>query len=167
MKIQIAYLADQPRHIKTIAKWLYTEWGYVRQGNTVEATVERLNTHLNRTNMPITIVATEGEALVGTACIRRSDLETRKNLTPWLSSVYVAEEYRKQGVGSELVSAIEKIAYDLGVRRLYLFTPNRQSFYRRLGWISLEEVEYGEKTVTVMTKRIDCPSLAISRQYIS
>jgi N-acetylglutamate synthase-like GNAT family acetyltransferase len=41
-------------------------------------------------------------------------------------------------------------AKQLGVVRFYLITPDRASFYARLGWKKLETTEYRGETVTIM-----------------
>lgn len=45
-------------------------------------------------------------------------------------------------------------AAELGVERIYLFTPDQMLFYARLGWSALEVVEYRGETVTIMECRI-------------
>jgi N-acetylglutamate synthase-like GNAT family acetyltransferase len=79
-------------------------------------------------------------------------MDTRPDLSPWLAAVYVAPAYRKQGIGSALVKAVESTAQQIQIARLYLFTPDQEHFYARLGWSVLERVEYRYQTVVVMDK---------------
>ena len=88
----------------------------------------------------------------GTASIYVHDMDTRPDLSPWLAAVYVAPAYRKQGIGSALVKAVESAAQQIQIARLYLFTPDQEHFYARLGWSVLERVEYRHQTVVVMDK---------------
>jgi N-acetylglutamate synthase-like GNAT family acetyltransferase len=67
-----------------------------------------------------------------------------------LASVYVDERYRRQGIGSALVRHAAHKAAELGVETLYLFTPDRESFYARLGWTILERTPFGGKMQVVM-----------------
>jgi N-acetylglutamate synthase-like GNAT family acetyltransferase len=66
--------------------------------------------------------------------------------------VYVLPEFRGQGIGSQLVRAIEDVATRLQLERLYLFTPDREDFYARLGWSVLETAEYRQHSNVIMTK---------------
>jgi len=152
--IEIAYLRDHPEYIDTIAKWLFTEWGQYKPNTTLDTVAARLRRYLNRDNIPITIIALAGGTVVGTATLRQSDLKERRDLRPWMASVYVDRNYRNKGVGSALVLSIERIATSLGFRRIHLYTPDRQSFYGRLSWSVLEDVDRGGKQVTVMYKML-------------
>ena len=82
------------------------------------------------------------------------DMDTRLDLTPWLASLYVSESRRRQGIGTELVSAIERKAQTLGVETLYLYTPESEVFYSQLGWQVKERTEYHGYPVTLMRKEI-------------
>ncbi|RPI24463.1 MAG: GNAT family N-acetyltransferase [Chloroflexota bacterium] len=150
----IAYLADHPQHLKTVAAWLYNEWGRHNPESSLEKIEARLGGHLNRDAMPMTLIALDGERPVGTAALQASDMSTRRELTPWLAAVYVDPEHRNRGAGSELVRAVEAEARKLGIQRLYLFTPDRDQFYTRLGWRVLENTEYRSKQVVIMDKML-------------
>jgi GNAT superfamily N-acetyltransferase len=74
-----------------------------------------------------------------------------RELTPWLSSLYVVREFRNQGIGTSLVAACADHAKRLGARRPYLYT-SVADFYTRLGWRSLGTDEYEDETVMIMRK---------------
>lgn len=80
------------------------------------------------------------------------DLESRADLTPWLASLYVDKKHRNQGIGTQLVHAIEQEAVKLGVKKLFLFTPGTESFYARLGWVVKERTELHGHPATIMEK---------------
>lgn len=151
---KIVFLGERPEYTETLAVWLYGEWGHRRAGNTPELVAARLRSHTNTSQIPLTVVALQGEAAVGTASLRDRDLEERDDLSPWLASVYVVPARRSEGVGSLLVTAIERIASGLGVERFYLYTPDRQSFYAKLGWTELETLWHAGKPVTVMCRHL-------------
>jgi N-acetylglutamate synthase-like GNAT family acetyltransferase len=95
-------------------------------------------------------VAHEDDVPIGTAALVEFDMETRRDLTPWLADVVVSPERRGSGIGTRVVEFIVERARELGVRRLYLFTPDRESFYARMGWSVLERTEYRGEPVVVM-----------------
>jgi N-acetylglutamate synthase-like GNAT family acetyltransferase len=148
--MQLEYLVDRTEALPTLARWHYAEWGHYSEERTVETMGERLRGHLHRDRIPLTVVAHEGDVPIGTAALVEVDMETRRDLTPWLADVVVSSERRGSGIGTRVVEFIVERARELGVRRLYLFTPDRESFYARMGWSVLERTEYRGEPVVVM-----------------
>ncbi len=149
---QIAYLADYPEHLPVVAGWIFDEWGAEMPGSTLQSTLADFSQHLNRDRIPLTMLALEDGQPAGTASIFLHDMETRHELTPWLAAVYVLPEFRNRGIGSGLVRAIEAAAKRLQLERLYLFTPDQEAFYARLGWTTIETAEYRNRSNVIMTK---------------
>jgi N-acetylglutamate synthase-like GNAT family acetyltransferase len=100
----------------------------------------------------VTFIAIEENDVVGTVSLVPHDLKIRMDLTPWIASVFVKPGSRGRGVGSQLVSFAEAEAQRRDISAMYLFTPNKQQMYARLGWNTVEEVEYRGEHVTVMNK---------------
>ena len=50
----------------------------------------------------------------GSCLFVREEIDAKHQLTPWLAALYVAPEYRKQGIGGALVRAIEQHAREVG-----------------------------------------------------
>lgn len=152
--MNIEYLADHKEVIPTLAQWFYEEWAYLHPDRT-HADVKRLMSERANTNrIPVSLVAFEGKELLGTVCLKVHDMDTRLDLTPWLAGLYVSAPRRRQGIGTALVSAIEKTARVLGVEKLYLYTPEAEGFYSKLGWHVQERTEYHGYPVTLMQKEI-------------
>jgi GNAT superfamily N-acetyltransferase len=147
-------LADHLEHLHTLAAWFLDEWGFFVPGATLRTFADRLAQHLNRDQLPIAFIALEGRTPLGTASLRQYDMDTRRNLSPWLGGVYVVAPFRERGVGSELVRLAEAKAADLGFRVLHLFTFDKEAFYARRGWRVLERTTYRGHAVTVMDKVI-------------
>ena len=68
--------------------------------------------------------------------------------------LYVKESWRKKGVGAILIKAIEKKAFELGESCLYLYTPDSEHFYIKLGWSVMERENYNNVAVTIMKKEL-------------
>ena len=147
-------LADHRDAIPTLAKWYHQEWSHFRPGWTVEDFAASIAERANADRVPLTLVAFEGEDLVGTICLDMHDMETRGHLSPWLGGLYVKEEWRRRGIGTELVRAIEAKAAELGIRRLYLYTPESEHFYAKLGWCLIETTVYHGCEVAIMEKAL-------------
>ena len=73
-------------------------------------------------------------------------METRRDLTPWMTDVFVAPEFRRRGIASALVRRVMEEAKAIGVPQLFLFTtgPWRERLYAGLGWSVIDRPIYLE-----------------------
>jgi N-acetylglutamate synthase-like GNAT family acetyltransferase len=108
---------------------------------------------MNRDRIPLAIVALEAGEVLGSASLVAHDMDTRMELTPWLASVFVGEQYRRRGVGAELVRRIMAEAGKLKVPLLHLYTVHSEKLYASLGWTVMERTNYLEHPVVLMTYR--------------
>ncbi|UCG92085.1 MAG: GNAT family N-acetyltransferase [candidate division WOR-3 bacterium] len=152
--MEIKYLKDYKEWIPTIAKWFYDEWGHLYPELDIDKIILRLHKRTNVDIIPLALVALENRAVIGTASLKKFDMDTRMQYSPWLASVYVSEKWRGKGIGTSLVRAIEEKAKEIGVKILYLYTPDAQNFYAKLGWRELESTEYRGQDVTIMIKNL-------------
>lgn len=147
--MQIINLKEVPHHLETLAGWHHAQWSYLNPDRTLAERIDRMREHLVTDFIPTTFV-TAKDNLFGSAAIIECDMDTRKELSPWLASVYVAPEFRRQGIGSKLVLHVMERAKDNNIKTLYLYTPDREAFYCRLGWSRLEKTDYHGYPVTIM-----------------
>lgn len=133
---RIDQLAERPNWVPVVGAWIYHQWWTTVPGASVATLSERLRGHLTPDQIPLTLVASLDSRPVGTATLLEHDAGTEQwpDFSPWLAGVYVVPGFRRCGVGSALVKAVECKAADLGVGRLYLSTVDRQEFYAGLGW---------------------------------
>ena len=80
----------------------------------------------------------------------KCDMDTRKDLSPWLASVFVVRQFRNNGVGRALCASLILEANKLDFSSLYLFTPNMESFYKKQGWEIIEQTIYRNENVLIM-----------------
>lgn len=153
-RMNIEYLADHQDVIPTLAQWFYEEWAYLHPERTYSDVECLISERAQKDKIPMALVAFYGEELLGTVSLKVHDMETRIDLSPWLAGLYVSVTRRRQGIGEALVFAIEKKACELGVGRLYLYTPESESFYSKLEWKVKERTEYHGYPVTLMQKEI-------------
>jgi GNAT superfamily N-acetyltransferase len=152
--MHIAYLADHPQLIPQLAAHHFAQWGYLRPGETLEERTRRLEQACGRSTIPSVFVALEGGTLVGSAMLIASDMDERRELTPWLAGVYVVASCRGRGYASTLVRRVEAEAQALDVQRLYLYTPSAEGLYERLGWELHERCDHLGQQVTIMSKEL-------------
>ena len=149
--MSILNLFEEPVHITTLAAWHQAEWSHLNPDGTLEKRIEMMKRCLDDEFLPSTYIYKKDNVLVGSASIVKHDLHTRMDLSPWLASVFVAPEFRNQGFGSQLVTHVMQEAKEEVVTILYLFTPDREQFYSRLGWDTLKHEKYHGIDITVMT----------------
>lgn len=152
--MKITYLANYPEHVSTVAKWVMDKWGHESPGTTLESLEEKFRNNMNRKAIPLSLLAMEADRPLGTASLVVQDMKVHRELSPWLAGVYVLSEHRGKGIGSKLVKSIELLAANLEVEKLYLFTPDRETFYARMGWTVFERTIYHNKDVVIMVKSI-------------
>jgi predicted N-acetyltransferase YhbS len=148
---RIEYLTDHPECVPTLAVWHLHQWSYLSPGDSVGRRTAMLQSHSGRRQIPTTFVALASTTPVGCASLVEHDMDTRMDLSPWLASVYVDPEYRRRGIGSALVQRVVEEARALGVSILYLYTPDREAFYSRLGWQVAERTLYRGYQQVVMS----------------
>ena len=157
--MQIKFLADYPHFAEPLADYHYEEWKDILPWWTHAAALEELRDHTHRWTIPTTLIAIEGDQLLGSASLVHEDLTEEDlpglaSLTPWLASVFVVPDWRGQGMGSALVEAVTDLAQSLKVPRLHLFTAGQEAFYARLGWSVLKQVEHHGQPGVVMVKEL-------------
>ena len=136
----------------TVAAWLYGKWGPTTGRRSPAGFLPGLRGRVDCTRIPFTLVAFDEKEPVGTASLFVRDMDTHEHLSPWLAAVYVRPDKRRQGIGRRLCEAATARAEALGVRRAYLFTPDKEVFYGYMGWKPVEAAWYRSERVIIMTK---------------
>jgi predicted N-acetyltransferase YhbS len=147
----VRYLSERPDKLPTVARWLFEQFGHLSPGASIERSERRMAERLSAEGCPVAFVCLDGEVPTGTASLVMNDLEERPHLSPWLAGLYVEPTYRRRGIGAELVHATLNHAKRCGYDHLYLFTPNKQSFFTRLGWRQFERLTHHSVDVSVMS----------------
>ena len=118
-----------------------------------DAYQRRIESWCTRGTIPTALVAVSDGRVIGTVALKERELR-QYTFTPWLAGLFVVPEFRRQGVGEQLVRAAECEAIALGVEALYLYTPQGQGFYERLGWGVIEHGQSSAGLVAVMSKAL-------------
>ena len=132
MNVRIVHLFEQPEHLRLVAGWIWGEFWRDKPGVTVDTLAARLGEARDPDRVPLSLLAVEDGAPVGTVNLVHSDSETRPDLHPWLAALVVAPAARGRGIGSALVRALNAHAARLGFAELFLGT-DIPAFYARLG----------------------------------
>jgi predicted N-acetyltransferase YhbS len=155
--VEIEYLADHRDAMPIIAGWIFDEWSFLYPDQTIESVEGFLRERLHKRVLPLTLVAFKDKKPVGTVSLKKFEIETRRDMTPWIASLYVQKQCRGKGIGTRLMKAIEEKAARLDIKKLYLFTANPglvDRFYSNLGWKTEKKTRYHSYMVTIMKKDI-------------
>jgi predicted N-acetyltransferase YhbS len=136
----IADLRDHPWHVPALAHWLKATFAVHRPHITTATYEERLRAGESDRPLPRTWIALVGDELAGCARLTEADHPDRRDLTPWLASVFVVPDRRRRGIGSALVQTVQQAAHDAGFAALYLFTPDQARLYGRQGFVVIGTV---------------------------
>jgi len=148
--LQIIDLKHKPQYLEQLAHWHQHQWQHLNPGETLGKRIVRMQAYLDNRLIPSTYIALRNNTLLGSAALVDNDMETHTELGPWIASVYVDSMHRQQGIGSRLVLHVMQQAQQSGIRQLFLFTPDRQSFYTRIGWQIYGREHYHGEPVTLM-----------------
>jgi len=149
-KLIFDHITNHPQHIPLIAQWHQTQWQHISPHMTTESRIRQYSQYSNIAAIPSCILALANGAPVGSASLVESDMETHAHLKPWLASVFVDKQYRRQGIATQLIQRCIDNAGHVGVETLYLFTPDKANFYQKRGWKLIESCPYNGERVDIM-----------------
>lgn len=88
-------------------------------------------------------VATIDGCIVGMATIMKSDYYPLPKIYPWVTNVFVSEEYRSHRISEELISFANSYAKEIGFDRTYIPTEYI-GLYEKYGYRYIRDImNYG------------------------
>ena len=153
--MDFALLADRPEAIPILARWYFDQWGERSPGSTVATMCSILETYLNRTAIPLLVLAVDHDEILGVASLKYREMDLYPDREHWLGGVYVPTVHRSRRVGSHVVENVVERARRLNVSTLHLQTERLDGgMYGRLGWEPAERVTYRGREVLVMERTL-------------
>jgi len=139
--LSILPLSEKPDAAQTCAAWSFGEWGCYMSDGSLEKSIEAYQTRaLNQNEIPRTWLGLEEDKIAGMISLVECDHSERKDLSPWLASMYVHPMFRRKGYASQLINHLHQEAKNLGFEELYLFTPDAEKLYLKNGWENFGEI---------------------------
>lgn len=132
--IRIEPLALHPQHVTALVQMLHTEWGGLKNWSDPDKLRASLEIRMTAVKAPMTLIALEGDRLVGSASLKVNELPEHPDRLFWIGDVIIAPDQRGRGIGTAMMRAIVRHAATLGISDLYLYTPDQEHYYRKLGW---------------------------------
>lgn len=152
MMIEIEYLDEHVDAIPSLATWHHEAWAAITPHLSVADRIAGFLARARRGSIPTGFVALVHSNVVGMACLVDHDVDSHRHLTPWLATVLVAPAHRGKGIGSALSRRATEEAWVLKVSNLYLFTFDKEAFYTKLGWSTLEAAQLAGVPGTIMVQ---------------
>lgn len=139
------------QYVKAVAALLNHEWGELAPWASLPEIEKRLVKQFDAPGVPFTLVALgDRDALLGTASVKLFELPEHRDKMHWLGEVCVTTTLRGQGVGSALIRACIAESRRLRLPTLYLYTPDQQALYARLGWKEFQSTFVNGENVSIM-----------------
>ncbi len=92
--------------------------------------------------------------IVGTACIRKEDYYPLPEIYPWVSGVFVSEDYRGHRISEKLISYANDYAKKNGFDKTYIPSIHT-GLYEKYGYRYIRDiVNYGNETDRLYVKEL-------------
>ena len=110
--------------------------------------------YANQGSLPVGVVALRNGAVCGAAALKAESITSHKHLSPWAAAGVVVSALRGQGIGSQLLFALEEQAKNLSFKRIYCATSTADTLLQRAGWHGLEQTRHEGKALVVYEKTL-------------
>src|SRR5688572_24766614 len=142
--------ADEPA-FEIVARWRYDAF-FAQDGGAFKESRDALHAWMRGLGYETALLAQVDGQPAGSCLFVREEIDPKHDLTPWLAALYVAPEFRKQGIASALVRSIEQHARDVGCQELYLYTITAEPLYAKLGWSTRERFDWHGEAFVLMAR---------------
>lgn len=154
--MHLAPLQSHRYLVSEVALLLHAEWGDLPPWSDRAAVERRLVNSSGDAVFPYAFIAlAEDGQFAGTASVKLRELEGHSDKEHWLGEVFVRKDMRGRGLGTLLVNEGVRYAFGAGAAALYLYTPDQQALYARLGWHECGEEAVNSEMVTIMVRHRD------------
>ena len=106
-------LGECPDYAPVLAYWSYNLW-YRSRPIGYDLIIKAYRQRAAGTGVPAAFVAIEEDMPVGMVSLKNDDLWSRKDLNPWLASLYVVPEFRRRGIARVLKLQALQYLHDRG-----------------------------------------------------
>lgn len=153
--MHIEPLLAHRRRIDELAALLHQEWGAFAQWSSRDIISRRLAERCAPDRPDVVLLAlSPQQQIVGTASVTQYELTDKPERQYWLSEVFTHPQHRGQGIARHLIARCVEHGRAQGIDELYLYTPDQQALYQKLGWRSLEQRQIAGEAVTVMSRTL-------------
>ena len=156
--LKIELLDDHPDALPMLKDLFESEWEpYYGAEGPGDAETDLKNS-ANRTKLPIALIALVDGNVCGTAALKMESVTSYPDYFPWLAGLLVAPEYRRQGIGEQLIAKIEKLAKQLGYKEIFVGTGEKSGMSEitldKRDWKFIDKSDYFVSEASIYKKKL-------------
>lgn len=152
-KLTVEPLAVHPEALPTLVSWYEAEWPSWHRSGHGDAKRDLL-AFSNQGCLPVGVVALRNGIVCGAAALKAESIESHKHLSPWAAAGFVDPALRGQGIGLQLLHALEVQAQALNFRRIYCGTSSAGTLLQRANWQHMERITHEGKALSIYEKAL-------------
>lgn len=157
MALTFYFLKEKTEILPELAKAVHEQWAkmYARRGESAEDVEKKMVARAVDDQIPLTMVAFEGEALVGSVTIKNDDFARRSDLNPWIAGVFILPQFRGNGYSPQLIAHAEQVGKEtFNLEKIYLYTGSAEGLYIKNGYTVVERFDTDTRELVVMEKSL-------------
>ncbi len=145
----LIYLADAPEYIDTCAAWHFTAWGIKSDQRTLQKDIKKFKASINKDKVPLTLIYRDQNRNVPVAMgsIWNDDSSYWSHLNPWITDIFVHEDFRGHGLAKAIIQQLEIDAKRIGIKNIFLTASAAIGMYPKLGY-NIKETRDAPETPT-------------------
>lgn len=128
-----------------VCDWIWSEWSndYIKYTcmNTKKLFYEYYSSLINIYVIYVIVDSEETDELIGCFIIDDWDMGVRVDLKPWLTNLYIKEDFRRRSIGSEALEYVLKI---YPVIHLWTYTQELRDYYLKRGFKVVDNISWGD-----------------------
>jgi GNAT superfamily N-acetyltransferase len=137
-----------------LRQWFEAEWpAHYGAGGPGDA-AQDLQAFANRGSLPVGVVALRDGRVCGIAALKAESIASHRHLSPWAAAGLVRSPERGQGIGAQLLAALEQEARSLGFRYIYCGTSTAESLLQRSEWQLIEHIDHEGESLGIYQKAL-------------
>lgn len=149
--MRIEELSRHRNLLDLVAATLHESWGDLPPWAETKTIRERLASGATQAAFPRTLVAvTDDGELAATGSVKLFELPSQPDRVHWIGEIFVLPEHRGRGLGSRMTKSLSDYAFAKDVSEVFLYTPDQQSLYERLGWSVVSQEKVNDEAVSIM-----------------
>lgn len=145
---------DSP-YLDLLAQMTHQQWSYEEPWLSQQDIKKRIIRRIMASHNEFSLLAiNDDNQLMSSASVIWYELTDKTQRQYWLGEVIVFPAFRLQGLASQLIKHVLTYSKRRDIPELYLYTPDKQFLYQKLGWQEIEYCEVHQQAVSIMRQTL-------------
>ncbi|MFM7376417.1 MAG: GNAT family N-acetyltransferase [Chthoniobacterales bacterium] len=153
-RLTLDFLDGSSADAERLARLHAKEWQHLYREWDEKKALEDFRSQKTDGSIPATLVLREDGRLVGSVSVVHDDCEVRRDLGPWLASLYVMQKDRGQGHGRRLLEAAIALAKQNNAGCLHVFTESAEQLFLHHGFTRFAAAATNGRAITILRREI-------------